>query len=244
MSVSEHVEVCGRVEMMFIFLIHDYFLLFSRYALSFLFSRVLSFSMDKVPQTLVNEMVLALTKFVRATRKSGWYRITNALEKFQCNWITMAPFIDVFFTPLLCLCKREDNECGSAGFSEPENFLLTSKTSESYPGKMNLTTECVELIHPSSSRSVADKCLSFHVLALTVEMSRPSNRSLAISQGTLDYLICVPWILPDNYQNEVLSVLKLFQTTMEGFPIPRLQSIATTRLAQTGDIHLNKSFKF
>ena len=187
-----------------------------------------------MPPELVGKLVAVLNTFISAAQRVGWNKVTQSLEKDQCNWITMAPFIDVFFAPLFSPCDRDNHRESTASLVYEDCPPVTG----SRPEKKHDENE------PLALSSITESCLSISVMGLKVEMSRPINRSLAISQGILDYLVCLPWIVPAKFQSEVCSVLKLFQADVESLSAPRLHSLAAASLAQTGDFYLKDSFNF
>lgn len=206
-----------------------------RCALSVTLSRILSFSLEQVPPQLVGKVVAVLNTFIAAAQRVGWNKITYSLEKYQCNWVTMVPFVDVFFTQLFSTyCGREDGHCESTVTED------CPRVPESLPEKKPESQVTNESESTSSSlSSVTESCLSISVMALKVEMSRSINRSLAISQGTLNYLVCLPWIVPNKFQSEVSSVVRLFQADMKNLLVPPAAS-----LAQSGKFILKDSFNF
>ncbi len=61
--------------------------------------RLLSFLPSHFPPHLITGALSALQVFLSSVQTE---KMTAALEEYQCNWITLAPFVDVFFAPIHC----------------------------------------------------------------------------------------------------------------------------------------------
>lgn len=75
-----------------------YFSPYYSYALVVTLSRLLSFSQSRlVPPHLMAGVLSALHVFLASIEME---KMAATLEEYQCNWITLAPFVDVFFAPI------------------------------------------------------------------------------------------------------------------------------------------------
>jgi len=66
------------------------------------------------------------------------------------------------------------------------------------------------------------------VVALEAEMGRKCNRELVVRQGLLDFIVCLPWGVP-----QCQNVVQLFAGDQK-LPVPKLASIAKAKLARCG----------
>ena len=138
------------------------------------------------------EETLDILKAFSASVKTD--KMAQSLKEYQCNWITLAPFVDIFFAPI----------------HHPSN-------------------------KPSShSDEVRSTCTQVSVLALTVEMSRLCDRQLAVKQGLLDCLVCLPWVVENKWCSEVYAAVKLLKDDSSHLPVPTLHSLAAVSLAKNG----------
>ena len=82
--------------------------------------------------------------------------------------------------------------------------------------------------------SITQASLSIMMFALTIEMSRKCNRELVIRQGLLDFIVSLPWSIPDRWRESSKSVVVAFQTDVRYLPVPKLYSIAAACAAKHG----------
>ncbi len=82
--------------------------------------------------------------------------------------------------------------------------------------------------------NIAQTSLSVMAFALTVEMSRKCNRELAIQQGLLDFIVSLPWSIPDRWKENSKTVVAAFQKDLHYLPVPKLYSIAAACAAKQG----------
>ncbi len=92
------------------------------YALVMTLSRLLSFSPSQVPSHSMKGVLSALQVFLASVQTE---KMSATLEEYQCNWITLAPFVDVFFAPIHCYT----NDCGFPQSQEVEVRSICLKTS-------------------------------------------------------------------------------------------------------------------
>jgi hypothetical protein len=82
--------------------------------------------------------------------------------------------------------------------------------------------------------SITQTSLSIMMFALTIEMSRKCNRELVIRQGLLDFIVSLPWSIPDRWRESSKSVVVAFQKDVRYLPVPKLYSIAAACAAKHG----------
>lgn len=82
--------------------------------------------------------------------------------------------------------------------------------------------------------STTQSSLSIMMFALTVEMSRKCSRELVIRQGLLDFIVSLPWNIPDKWRENSRSVVAAFQKDICYLPVPKLYSIAASCAARHG----------
>ena len=82
--------------------------------------------------------------------------------------------------------------------------------------------------------SIKQSSLSIVMFALTVEMSRKCNRELVIRQGLLDFIVSLPWSIPDKWKENSKTVVVKFQKDFRYLPVPKLYSIAAACAARHG----------
>ena len=108
------------------------------YALALTLVRLLSFSLELVPSLLLEEILEALKAFIASVRTD---KMAQSLEEYQCNWITLAPFVDIFFAPIQQRSKKvSSHEPGST--RESEVWSVCTQTSV-----MSLTVEMSRSCH-------------------------------------------------------------------------------------------------
>ena len=78
----------------------------------------------------------------------------------------------------------------------------------------------------AGTSSIQQTSLSVMMFALTVEMSRKCNRDLAIQQGLLDFIVSLPWSIPNRWKENSKTVVAAFQKDLHYLPVPKLYSIA------------------
>ena len=69
------------------------------------------------------------------------------------------------------------------------------------------------------------------LLALEVEMGRKINRELAVRQGLMDFMVCLPWGMPQKWQEGCEKVVQVFAADKK-LLVPKLASIAKVKLAR------------
>ena len=82
--------------------------------------------------------------------------------------------------------------------------------------------------------SIIQSSLAIMMFALTVEMSRKCNRELVIRQGLLDFIVSLPWSIPDKWRENSKTVVVAFQKDLHYLPVPKLYSIAAACAAKHG----------
>ena len=166
---------------------------------------LLSFS--SVPNQFHSQICELLDSFLAKAKAAGSGHIAAAEEKLQCNWITMVPFIDVFLAPVASHCD----------LGEP-----TSSSDDLSTKNMHMAALATEL------------SLSVMMFALSVETSRKCNRELAIQCGLLDFIVSLPWSIPDRWKENGKAIVTMFQKDLHCLPVPRLYSIAAASAAKSG----------
>ena len=95
----------------------------------------------------------------------------------------------------------------------------------------------IEMLYTPSSTAVgppprADDCQQWSVcvavVALEAEMGRKCNREIMVRQGLLDFIVCLPWGVP-----QCQNIVQLFAGDGK-LPVPKLASIAKAQLARCG----------
>ena len=82
--------------------------------------------------------------------------------------------------------------------------------------------------------SITQTSLSVMMFALMIETSRKSNRELLIRQGLLDFIVSLPWSIPDRLRESSKAVVAVFQKDLHYLPVPRLYSIAAASVRKQG----------
>ncbi len=78
------------------------------------------------------------------------------------------------------------------------------------------------------------ECLDVAITALEVEMGRQRNRRLALQQGLLEYIVCLPWGVPHvEWKDRLKTIVSRFQRELKALPVPRLSTITMATLART-----------
>lgn len=181
----------------------------SRYVLSMTVSRIVLLSFHVVPEQFHSKILELLDTFLTKAKVRGSRVIAAAEEKLQCNWISMVPFVDVFLTP-----AAHHYEC---------------------------IRSTIDSVQPDSADSVNDThgpiaeiSLSAMMFALSVEMSRKCNRELVIQQGLLDFIVSLPWSIPDKWKDTSKGVVAVFQKDQNYLAVPKLSSIAMAYASKHG----------
>ena len=89
------------------------------------------------------------------------------------------------------------------------------------------------LSHTSSD--LADMlCLEVGILSLQVKLQGDNGRKVLIKQGLLDYLVCLPWFIPERHRahRRAHSLLDMVGAHMPLQP-PSLNNIVRAKLAVT-----------
>ena len=176
------------------------------YALAVTLSRLLSFSRPQAPPNLMVECLSSLKAFLAAVERE---KMTSALEEYQCNWITVAPFVDIFFAPIHSRTNEQESP-------------------------------------PSQEIDMQALCMQTNLMSLSVEMNRPCHRILALKQGLLDTLICLPWAVEVKWRHEVCAIVELFRKDNESLhlPVPKLHTLAAVCLARDNLLSIRDTFNF
>ena len=167
-------------------------------------SRMVLLSFGVVPEQFHSKILELLDTFLTKAKMRGSSVIAAAEEKLQCNWITMVPFVDVFLTPTAHRC-----ECNRS------------------------TTDSDHTINDSHG-PIAEMSLSAMMFALSVEMSRKCNRELVIQQGLLDFIVSLPWSIPEEWKDTSNGVVAIFQKDQHYLAVPKLSSIAVAYASKHG----------
>ena len=179
------VTIPGHLELPFTF----------RLLLSLVFARLLLFSPDLVAAEYQQEIVNSVNFASKATVEE----ITALEEHYQNNWVTVVPFLEMLYAPLL------DKAVPSVSLTPKETLLHSCQ----------LWSIRVALI------------------ALRAEFERVLLRKLAVKQGLLDYIVCLPWGMHVRWWDDCFAVMQLFQRDGR-LPVPCLSSIAKAALARSG----------
>ena len=152
-------------------------------------ARLLLYSFKTIPSTYTPRMVDAMEVFVRTTQVG---EIVTFEDRYQYNWISILPFVEMMFVPL------------SDGM-----------------GSLQGQHECEYI----SMRLI--------ILSLQAEFGRKVNRDLAVKQGLLEYIVCMPWGIRSEWSDGCKQILKGFmEDRKSGLPVPRLSTIAKVKLAR------------
>ena len=70
------------------------------------------------------------------------------------------------------------------------------------------------------------------ILWLRSTLGRMSHQEILIQEGLLDYIICIPWHIPDSVASSARALVSVLGTQTPITP-PRLSSLAKAKLAKT-----------
>ena len=87
------------------------------------------------------------------------------------------------------------------------------------------------IIEPPGIEGCQHWSMCVALLALEAEMGRKCNRELVVHQGLMDFIVCLPWGVPQKWQEGCEKVVQLFAAGKK-LPVPRLATIAKAKLAR------------
>lgn len=134
-------------------------------------------------------------------------------ERYQDNWISMLPFLQVLYA------------CGVETVKYSDARLHKLQSSKTFAEKKE--TEA-----PPLESYAASVSLTYVLFSLMIELSRTNMVQLLIKEGLLEYITILPWGLDNGWHTQCLWVQEEVKKTKK-LPVPSLSSIAKGKLART-----------